>query len=367
MMSWLSIICTVFAVLAVLAIILVWFFKIVNFLFPANNQKPVNPKHLVVFSHGLFGSNSGTRFLLKLVGQLDSDAMVVNASSNTGSLFSYFSTTAGVKKCGTRFADEVRSIKDENPSLEEVSFIGHSCGGLWVRYALSLLLDENEEIYGMKARNLCLVASPFLGVRKGINEYFELAAKYLCGKTGKELLLLDGNDDNKPILVQMTEPESVFVKALEVFKEKFMFGNVNQDTKVPFATAMAVSRSTTGKTVATFQSNLWMMGSSKHIVSITQNNFLELEIMKAGNDVKIIYRQNDEFETEMITNLNKLSWTKVCVYFPEKLKMLSTHNTIVFSFPWESLGIDVAAGIAKAAVFGVGELAYAAEIPVPEE
>lgn len=48
-------------------------------------------------------------------------------------------TFDGIDSCGERLAIEIKAKLNEHPSLQKISFVGHSMGGLLVRYAAGML------------------------------------------------------------------------------------------------------------------------------------------------------------------------------------------------------------------------------------
>lgn len=52
----------------------------------------------------------------------------------------YLQTFDGIDSCGRRLAKELQDCIDANPTLESISVIGHSMGGLIARYTLGRLL-----------------------------------------------------------------------------------------------------------------------------------------------------------------------------------------------------------------------------------
>jgi hypothetical protein len=69
----------------------------------------------------------------------------------------------GVVEGGTRLADEVRSLAASG-RYGDISFVGNSLGGLYARYAVSVLFS-NGTIAGLQPSKFLLIASPSLGVR----------------------------------------------------------------------------------------------------------------------------------------------------------------------------------------------------------
>lgn len=85
--------------------------------------------------------------------------------AHSGYFRSFFTTTDGVEAGGRRLADEIRRIVDATPSLQFLTLLGTSLGGIYCRVAAALLLDENgTTMYGLTPLRLTTLASPHLGV-----------------------------------------------------------------------------------------------------------------------------------------------------------------------------------------------------------
>ncbi|GBF92251.1 hypothetical protein Rsub_05334 [Raphidocelis subcapitata] len=94
------------------------------------------PTHLVYLVHGIWGFHwQWARFMRRLAAHPGAGAVLIHASAAN----SAFATGDGIDVCGRRAAEEVRRLVEAHPSLREVSFIGHSMGGLVARYAVGLL------------------------------------------------------------------------------------------------------------------------------------------------------------------------------------------------------------------------------------
>jgi triacylglycerol esterase/lipase EstA (alpha/beta hydrolase family) len=46
-------------------------------------------------------------------------------------------TFEGIDVCGERLAEEIKEVVQANPGLKYISLLGHSMGGLMIRFALS--------------------------------------------------------------------------------------------------------------------------------------------------------------------------------------------------------------------------------------
>lgn len=186
------------------------------------------PEHLVVLVHGLHGSPNSLRVLGEHLAELpagrDGSLMVHLASSNFDGYLRLLLTTAdGVPAGGKRLADEVLDLKARHPSLRKLSFVGLSLGGLYAREALSHLGTGTFQLV-----NFMTIASPHTGVRGHLNSVFQFALEVgAVGSTGRELLLIDGNDT----LLGMVSPRHL--EPLQAFSKRLLCANVKYDDKVP--------------------------------------------------------------------------------------------------------------------------------------
>lgn len=54
----------------------------------------------------------------------------------------FVQTHDGIDVCGERLCKELRSVVSSYPALKEISFIGHSMGGLIARYAAGAVINK---------------------------------------------------------------------------------------------------------------------------------------------------------------------------------------------------------------------------------
>ena len=115
-----------------------------------------NKKHIIVMANGLFGTSSNWDVVVEdLEKQLDiSQTLLVASDANSltqvaptiilpcveencwlHSNHMCLQTYDGIDTCGDRLALEIQSKVEEYPSLEKISLLGHSMGGLLVRFA----------------------------------------------------------------------------------------------------------------------------------------------------------------------------------------------------------------------------------------
>ncbi|KAM3207553.1 hypothetical protein ACQJBY_062676 [Aegilops geniculata] len=201
----------------------------------ASKSKP-GPEHLIVLVHGIMASPSdwtyGEAVLKKRLG----DNFFVYASSSN----IYAKSFDGINVAGRRLAKEVLDVVQKMAGLKKISFIAHSLGGLFARYAISILYSQQAKetgsgasamltsggseisrtsglgaIAGLEPTNFITLATPHLGVRgknqlpflQGLSILEKLAAPlapFIVGRTGAQLFLTDGEPSKPPLLLLMT-------------------------------------------------------------------------------------------------------------------------------------------------------------------
>jgi hypothetical protein len=114
--------------------------------------------HLVVLAHGLMGMPRDLDYLGQ---RLDDRCCVLLSESNK-----LLNSLKGVRDGGAKLASEVRQYVEKHQGIQEISFVGNSLGGLYARYALSLLYNASDgTVAGCKPKNFLTIATPHLGVR----------------------------------------------------------------------------------------------------------------------------------------------------------------------------------------------------------
>eukprot|EP01138_Halocafeteria_seosinensis_P007624 gb/GECG01007792.1/.p1 GENE.gb/GECG01007792.1/~~gb/GECG01007792.1/.p1 ORF type:complete len:475 (+),score=34.29 gb/GECG01007792.1/:1-1425(+) len=235
--------------------------------FPARNGK--SKQHLVVLSHGLHGTPKSLEdVLLKLIDRHgpchlapwiqspdeseadvpfslsqevyfcpNSQMVLYNSHANTGPngrLDSIVYTSRGIENGGAELSYAIEKLIEREPSINSLSMIGLSLGGLYCRYAIGLLHEKFGE--NIRFRHFVTIATPHIGTRRHINWLYEAAVDLgLLGKTGREVMLKDTDSPSSvPLLVNMTQMDGAFWKGLNRFENLVSFGNSDADDKVPF-------------------------------------------------------------------------------------------------------------------------------------
>lgn len=326
-------------------------------------------RHLLVLVHGILSGPSDWNYVVtELKKRLSSKVLIYASGAN-----SFVQTLSGIDVAGRRLAEEVKEVIKRNPSLEQISFVGHSLGGLFVRYAIAVLLDPPAEkeshfkegkpinathttrIGGLIPINYISLATPHLGVRGrrqlpllfGVTLLEKLAAPlapFLAGQTGRQLFLLDEKPSTPPLLLNMAQDceDLHFLSALGAFKFRACYANVSYDHMVGWRTSSI--RRETELPVPPRTS----IKGYKHVVSVTfcppvhkSMPSFEPESAEAKEAAQTVSSSKvavkfyyEKMEEEMIRGLQQVSWWKVDVSFHEAWWPFLAHNHIHVKSQW---------------------------------
>ncbi|KAG0378151.1 hypothetical protein BGX24_004617 [Mortierella sp. AD032] len=247
-------------------------------------------RHLLVLNHGLWGNASHVKFIADQFKERLGDRLLVYCAEANESKFTY----DGVDICAQRLVQEIHKVieviesggdiedlkghnhksnkakskkqknhvnttdnttntnvddteRKSSRKVTQFSFLGYSLGGLIGRFAMGLL--DMEKFFdpieqggqGIEPVYFVTMATPHLGIRKppqtNFSKVFNYLSSRMLSRTGEQLQLIDDYANGKPILLAMSEPESIFVHALNRFKRRAIYCNVRNDRSVPFWTA----------------------------------------------------------------------------------------------------------------------------------
>lgn len=129
-------------------------------------------------------------------------------------------------------------VVDKHKTLEEISFVGMSMGGLISRYAIGVLFNEDDStIAGLKPYSYFSFASPHLGTRGQVSWMVENAISrlpYIKVSCDQFFMRDIQSESNVPLLVEMTLPEFKFYKGLSLFKKRVLYSNVEHDHRTSY-------------------------------------------------------------------------------------------------------------------------------------
>ncbi|XP_009367412.2 putative lipase C4A8.10 [Pyrus x bretschneideri] len=317
----------------------------------------MSPTHLIILVNGLIGSAENWKYAAKQFLKRYPEDVIAHCSECNYSMLTF----DGVDVMGERLAEEVISVIKRHPSVQKISFVGHSLGGLIARYAIGRLYErditeelsqENGEyrrngvedpllehkvegkIAGLEPVNFITSATPHLGSRGhnqvplfcGVKPLEKVAARtsWCLGRSGKHLFLTDKKDGKPPLLLQMVNDSEdlKFISALQSFKRRVAYANVRFDSLVGWSTSSLRRKNELPKL-----KHLSREENYPHIINVetiqspSPREELPLEAIASG-------RKKIDFEEEMIRNLTKMSWERVDVNFREVNK--DTLRTVPF-------------------------------------
>jgi len=279
-------------------------------------------------------------------------------------------------------------------SLRKISFLAHSLGGLFARYAIALLysLEAKNEgqssaqivpaargsaksrctsglgaVAGLEPINFITLATPHLGVRgrnqlpflQGLSILEKLAAPLaplIVGRTGAQLFLTDGDPSKPPLLLQMASDceDKKFILALAAFKNRVLYANVSYDHMVGWRT------SSIRREKDLVKPSHRSLDGYKHIVNVEYCSPVSSEgphfPSKAARAKEAAQQtpntENTEeyhqmMEEEMTHGLQKVGWKKVDVSFHSSFWPYLAHNNIHVKNEWlHNAGAGVIAHVA---------------------
>ncbi|KAJ4823162.1 hypothetical protein Tsubulata_019212 [Turnera subulata] len=319
------------------------------------------PDHLLVLVHGILASPSDWIYVeAELKRRLGKKFLIYASSSNT-----YMKTFSGIDGAGKRLADEVMQFVKNKEGLKKISFIAHSLGGLFARYAVAVLYSENGSkssqpsevadsllptsqaesssrrgtIAGLDPINFITLATPHLGVRGrkqlpflfGIPILEKLAppiAPIFVGRTGRQLFLTD------------VVPEFVCACMCGVGDCVKLDDNISEQTQnIP---------------------PLRSLDGYKHVVDVeycppvsSDGPHFPPEAAKAKEaaqkepSTQNTVEYHEIMEEEMISGLQQLGWKKVDVSFHSAFWPFFAHNNIHVKNEWfHNAGAGVIAHVA---------------------
>ncbi|KAG5040980.1 hypothetical protein JHK85_013456 [Glycine max] len=334
-----------------------------------------DPDHLLVLVHGILGSTGDWTYAeAELKRRLGKNFLIYVSSSNT-----YTKTFSGIDGAGKRLADEVLQVVKKTKNLKRISFLAHSLGGLFARYAIAVLysldtysrdqpgnlansvtgnsqgtsLSRGGMIAGLEPINFITLATPHLGVRGkkqlpfllGVPILEKLAAPiapFFVGQTGSQLFLTDGKPDKPPLLLRMASDsdDGKFLSALGAFTCRIIYANVSYDR------ILSPPRKS--------------LDGYKHVVDVeycppvpSDGPKFPPKAVKAKKaaqnapNTQNTVEYHEIVEDEMIQGLQQLGWKKVDVSFHSAFWPFFAHNNIHVKNEWlHNAGVGVIAHVA---------------------
>nr|POE97018.1 putative lipase rog1 [Quercus suber] len=186
------------------------------------------PDHLLVLVHGIMASPSDWLYVeAELKKRLGRNFLIYASSSNT-----FTKTFSGIDGAGKRLADEVMQVVQKTESLKRISFLAHSLGGLFARYAISVLYTPHGSSSGKpddpSSSNVEISQAECSSRREKLALPL---APIIVGQTGSQLFLTNGKPEKPPLLLRMASDceDGKFISALGTFRSRILYANVSYD------------------------------------------------------------------------------------------------------------------------------------------
>jgi len=193
-------------------------------------------KHYILCQHGLLGSQADFRNFAEYFHSIPGnpvEVIILTASAGVTQ------TLDGVSKGGRRCMNEIRGLFESGviPKHSTVSLLGHSLGGLYIRYALRQIEIDNPTLWESFCvkRNFCIfLATPHLGIecsgwviRNSVNFIFRHLSSTADDLSLRSTILEDISD-------------SAGVQSLIKFERIVLYGNRRGDNLVSLSSSLLV-------------------------------------------------------------------------------------------------------------------------------
>ena len=201
--------------------------------------------HACFIVHGLSATREDMRFVADAMKkERGNDVHIILSKANEGVLYSLFTTTTGVAEGGSKLAQEVIDYINQNIHINRISFMAHSNGGNYVRYAVKIIHEKLQE--KVEFVNYVVFATPHVGVKNFVGNFLNIGLHYvidgflhfgLLGQTGRDMITT--NDDEQTGVLNRLCYDTLFVNAMKRFKNRTILA-ANSELLVPFVSAALV-------------------------------------------------------------------------------------------------------------------------------
>jgi triacylglycerol esterase/lipase EstA (alpha/beta hydrolase family) len=188
--------------------------------------------------HGMHGKASDFDcFREVIIERISGDIVVYAIKCNESD------TSDGIRRGGERAANEVDNLLSTYgaENIHDISIVGHSLGGLYARYMITVLESLPKSVYHTaRKRQFITLASPHLGATyhlhaHAISSTLKVLTSWMSHTlpvTHRELLLCD---EHQILQMMATAPE--FIKAWCAFETSVLYSNVWHDALVSYCSS----------------------------------------------------------------------------------------------------------------------------------
>ena len=152
-----------------------------------------------------------------------------------------------IQKANQQQQQQQTSLSNVNNHTVTLSFVGHSLGGLYARYALKYIdaiqatQPKTTNPVVVTPKVFCTTVTPHLGIaghtHVPLPRTVEWMVSHVLLQTGRDLFRTRGNHEEEDVIQQMaTQPE--FLRPLQAFHKRVLYANAfGTDFQVPTSTA----------------------------------------------------------------------------------------------------------------------------------
>ena len=238
--------------------------------------------HYVLCQHGVLGNRVDFHTLVHHFNHPDSVVKVVVLTASE----KFFQTLEGIEAAGHRCIAEIRKLVSDGeiPQGSTVSVLGHSMGGLVLRFALRELEIESVDFWnqhGLVRKYAIFIASPHTGILGSswlIRTSCAMLLRHVSG-TAEDLVLAS------PILLAISDDYGI--ASLNAFDRVVLYGNQARDKVVSVSSALVLSSDLVGGGMSTAARDIMTITEFLHEQSEEQETFEE-----------------DPVRTQIVKNLN---------------------------------------------------------------
>ena len=222
---------------------------------------------------------------------------VLVPTSNTGHF-----TYDGIETCAERATDEIQKYiaSPAGASLQKISVIGYSLGGLVARYCVGLLFAAG--IFDrIQPLNFTTFATPHVGVRTPLGPFpgsfpqtiFNALGPRTLSVSGRQMWMIDSfRNTKRPLLVIMADQASIFIQGLKAFKNRSLYANCINDRSVSFYTAM-----------------IWKVDPFRDLDSVDVNYLKGWKPLIVDPENPVTPKRKPEHELSFLTAISTKTWT----------------------------------------------------------
>ena len=192
--------------------------------------------------HGLWGNPSHLNHLRDtLQAQQNDERLHIFLPKSNADSFTYDGIEVGGERITHEIEEKIKELEQDGAKIKKISLIGYSLGGLVSRYAIGLLY-KNGLFDDIEPVNFTTFATPHLGIKNPKRGYRSYIWDFMGSRTlsvsGQQMFLIDKfRDSGRPLLSILADESSIFMKGLNLFKNKSLYANTTNDRSVPWFTS----------------------------------------------------------------------------------------------------------------------------------